>query len=603
MKSKELLAEIIAELGEGDYDGAILMLAELEEYIRLECVEKSELEPEYGIVCSTILMHQEKPAEALDVIHNSLLQEPNNYELYYTSALCKEQMGDYESAYFDYKFAMYLGKDSRDYQILKKGFNHLCSYANANEYILGKCCQELIESRMELREYEETSHFLSELLYDTNEVAAKTVLSEENMLLDMMLEIVLCEKNVMEEEEFNRENTCLRYHNHVQEFKEVYLRIKMMSRRIWYGFAKQDQMELVDVLKDYPVSGDMLAVIVKYSVVQDVWIDTFRRIQEIVQEEFPLIAERMENYYVWLSNFHIGTKKKCFTPDEDEHSIGCVRIYYEPLGRKTKSGNTEDVIGSIEPVQQSMKQAAATKESSEDCECTCENQKHLDPDKIAVIYCTNDELYSRECRMYLSRLDIPEGKQLEVIEVWNSTGMAAGYNFAMDYSDARIKIYIHQDTFIIQKDALCQIVDIFENNKDVGMLGLAGTVKLADNGFWWSGCKEEIRMNLYQDAILNILKSVSVIKHGRFEDAEAMDGILLATSADIRWREEMFDGWHFYDISQCFKFRKCGYRTVLVNDSQPWLMHETTMRKDKKNLYERYRTVFVNEYMNYDFGE
>ena len=103
---------------------------------------------------------------------------------------------------------------------------------------------------------------------------------------------------------------------------------------------------------------------------------------------------------------------------------------------------------------------------------------------------------------------------------------------------------------------------------------------------------------LYQDAVLEILKSVSGKKQGTMEYAEAIDGVFIATAKDVFWREDLFDGWHFYDISQGYEFRKCGYETAFYMDSRIWALHETTMRKDPHDAYEKYRKIFQREYLN-----
>ena len=33
----------------------------------------------------------------------------------------------------------------------------------------------------------------------------------------------------------------------------------------------------------------------------------------------------------------------------------------------------------------------------------------------------------------------------------------------------------------------------------------------------------------------------------------------MATQYDVPWREDLFDGFDFYDVSQSFEFRKAGY--------------------------------------------
>lgn len=159
--------------------------------------------------------------------------------------------------------------------------------------------------------------------------------------------------------------------------------------------------------------------------------------------------------------------------------------------------------------------------------------------------------------------------------------------------------YIHQDTFIIDECILSKILNVFSKDNNVGMIGNFGTTKLLKSGRWYENSSANNRGNLYQDEILNIKSAVSIIKHGEYEYADAIDGIFIATSKDVKWRDDLFDGWHFYDISQTFEFKKAGYETVFLNDYEDSmaLIHETTAKKDPYDMYDKYRRVFLKNYM------
>ena len=48
-------------------------------------------------------------------------------------------------------------------------------------------------------------------------------------------------------------------------------------------------------------------------------------------------------------------------------------------------------------------------------------------------------------------LILPDDYSIEIIVVHNASDMTSGYNAAMLSSDAKYKIYLHHDTFIINK--------------------------------------------------------------------------------------------------------------------------------------------------------
>ena len=78
-------------------------------------------------------------------------------------------------------------------------------------------------------------------------------------------------------------------------------------------------------------------------------------------------------------------------------------------------------------------------------------------------------------------------------------------------------------------------------------------------------------------------------------EAEALDGIFLATQADVPWREDIFTGWHFYDISASMEYRRRGMRLMIPHFEKPPCIHETG-RKRLDDAWETARQVFLAEY-------
>lgn len=47
----------------------------------------------------------------------------------------------------------------------------------------------------------------------------------------------------------------------------------------------------------------------------------------------------------------------------------------------------------------------------------------------------------------------------------------------------------------------------------------------------------------------------------------------MATQYDLPWREDIFHGWHFYDISQCMEYRRAGYKIIVPAQTPNWVIH------------------------------
>ena len=82
--------------------------------------------------------------------------------------------------------------------------------------------------------------------------------------------------------------------------------------------------------------------------------------------------------------------------------------------------------------------------------------------KICFIMCVNDKLYEEECIRYIQKLNVPEGYEVEQLSIWDAPSMAAGYNEGMRQSDAKYKVYMHQDVFIRDSRFLEKTLRIFK---------------------------------------------------------------------------------------------------------------------------------------------
>ncbi len=216
----------------------------------------------------------------------------------------------------------------------------------------------------------------------------------------------------------------------------------------------------------------------------------------------------------------------------------------------------------------------------------------MDSKKICFIMCTNNEFSKNEALYYINRLSIPDGYALDCITVTDAHSMTSGYNEAMQASDAKYKIYMHQDVFIVDKNFLYKLLDIFSDKK-IGMIGIIGAQKMPVNGIMWEG--NEVGA-FFSTCIYTSNRNISPSQGQKYFDVEAADGMLLATQYDIPWREDLFDGWDFYDASQSFEFRKRGYKVVVPVSDNALVVHNDGLLNLRN--YFKYRKIFIKEYSN-----
>lgn len=214
--------------------------------------------------------------------------------------------------------------------------------------------------------------------------------------------------------------------------------------------------------------------------------------------------------------------------------------------------------------------------------------------KFCFIICTNDERQLQECLLYISLLIVPEGFEIEVITIDDAVSMTQGYNEAMHASDARYKVYLHQDTFIVEKNFLKKVLSVFEKDNRIGMIGMVGAEKLSKDGVMWHNTRigDFYRLDKKMEEKSGIKRLES-----HFREVEAVDGFLIITCQDIPWREDIFDGWDFYDVSQCLEFRKAGYKVVVPAQNPAWAIHDCGPQTLWN--YEAARQKLMQEYADF----
>ena len=218
----------------------------------------------------------------------------------------------------------------------------------------------------------------------------------------------------------------------------------------------------------------------------------------------------------------------------------------------------------------------------------------LDEKKVAFITCVNSDWWYGECRLYLEHLTIPDGMTAEFIDVRDAESMTAGYNRAMKNSDAKYKIYLHQDTFIVNKNLVDDLLKIFADNS-IGVVGVIGCVNLPSTGVWWDGMRTYGRV-LHACEPESVVDSHCDEPDGDYQVVESVDGLFLATQYDLPWRDDLFDGWHMYDASLCKEMSRAGYKVVVPNQSRDfWCIH-CPKEKPLDPKYRRYQKIFLREY-------
>lgn len=215
----------------------------------------------------------------------------------------------------------------------------------------------------------------------------------------------------------------------------------------------------------------------------------------------------------------------------------------------------------------------------------------MQDNEICFIMCTNNKLYAKECEYYIRHLHVPDGYRIDILAVEGATSMTAGYNEAMRQSDAKYKVYLHQDVFLIRNRMIDEFIDIFTRYPDIGMLGVIGAPKLPENGVMWDAKRYGM---LYEQHIFETQLLLNSFDEP-YKEMQAIDGMFMVTQYDVSWREDLFQKWDFYDASQSQEFIRHGYKVAVPKMETPWCLHDCGFLNMEN--YEGEKEKFVREYL------
>lgn len=210
----------------------------------------------------------------------------------------------------------------------------------------------------------------------------------------------------------------------------------------------------------------------------------------------------------------------------------------------------------------------------------------MDIKKIAFIVYRNNASCFSECVRYIKELYVPEGYSVDILPMENTKSVPLAYNAAMESSEAKYKIYLQDDTFILHRDLIPDILKIFNEDSSIGMIGMVGCRKLSvDRGgqqCWDMG-------RVYLDDGLSVVDWDSRDIQNENENcffAEAIDGFFMATQYDLRWQEESADG-RDYGVMHSLGMLETGKSIVIPWQEEPWCCHRQDDGEGTGNLREQ----------------
>jgi glycosyltransferase involved in cell wall biosynthesis len=226
---------------------------------------------------------------------------------------------------------------------------------------------------------------------------------------------------------------------------------------------------------------------------------------------------------------------------------------------------------------------------------------------ISIIICSRTQKISSDLSENIKNT---VGCEYELIVVDNSENhysIFEAYNLGIDKSKGAYLCFIHDDILFHTKGWGNVIQGIFDNDQQIGLIGVAGTkIKTKMPSAWWDCPENQYVINIIQhyDHKEKLFLNYGFVNTEDIEVA-AIDGVFMAMRKESRIRfDNTMKGFHNYDLNISFEYKNYGYKVVvsnkiLIEHFSPGVTDEKWIRATYKihNLYRKKLPLFASGYV------
>lgn len=180
---------------------------------------------------------------------------------------------------------------------------------------------------------------------------------------------------------------------------------------------------------------------------------------------------------------------------------------------------------------------------------------------ISVVVCSRLGQYSELHERNAAKTVGTEYEYVRIDNADNGFSLSSAYNEGVSRSQGDILVFVHEDVFFMEPGWGTGLAGKFEN-PSIGLVGVAGTQYLASHHpAWLAAGQPFLRGRVVHDVEAEDDYSMCVFSADK-TDAEvvAVDGLFFAIRRSlfeqIRFDDETFDGFHFYDLDICMQVHK-----------------------------------------------
>lgn len=182
-------------------------------------------------------------------------------------------------------------------------------------------------------------------------------------------------------------------------------------------------------------------------------------------------------------------------------------------------------------------------------------------EKITILF--SSKKTTDENKDFLIHLADTCGCDYELMAVHNPDGISLSkiYNDALKLTPTNIVVLIHDDIEFLKKGWGKEILRLFNEHKDYGIIGVAGSAQFDENGAWWN-YQKKFGQVLHRNNGQSWLTAFSPLLDKDLQEVAVIDGLFMAINKTkiAETFDDSLTGFDFYDINFCLsnlKAHKC----------------------------------------------
>ena len=150
-------------------------------------------------------------------------------------------------------------------------------------------------------------------------------------------------------------------------------------------------------------------------------------------------------------------------------------------------------------------------------------------DKITVIFCSKKK--GEENKGFIDHIKETCGCDLNVICVHNPDGISISKIYAdmtvNEEIETNIIVYIHDDIEFLRKGWGKEVLRLFNENEEYGIIGVAGSAQFDENGAWWN-YEKKFGQVLHRWEGKSWLTAFSPLLDKDLQEVAVIDGLFIA---------------------------------------------------------------------------